>query len=74
MKDMMGNRNFTKEEYHQRFGLTVERGKNDESLDRSSCIPLLLIGTWKLREALSKARRSRIYKQVENGVYIRLPS
>lgn len=65
-----GKSKFTKEEYHERFGLTVEREK---MMKPGSIImhPAPVNRDVEIAGSLVEGRRSRIYKQVENGVYIR---
>lgn len=61
---------FTKEEYHQRFGLTVER----EGMMKPGAIimhPAPVNRNVEIADSLIECSRSRIFKQVENGVYIR---
>ncbi|MDR7074497.1 aspartate carbamoyltransferase catalytic subunit [Fictibacillus barbaricus] len=60
-----------KEEYHQKFGLTVEREQNMKS---HSIImhPAPVNRGVELADELVECQRSRIFKQVQNGVYIRM--
>ncbi|WP_432359453.1 aspartate carbamoyltransferase catalytic subunit [Sporosarcina sp. UB5] len=65
-----GTTKFTKEEYHERFGLTVER---ERKMKPGSIImhPAPVNRDVEIAGSLVECERSRIYKQVENGVYIR---
>lgn len=61
---------FTKEEYHRRFGLTVER---ERKMKPGAIImhPAPVNRDVEIADSLIECSRSRIFKQVENGVYIR---
>lgn len=65
-----GETGFTKEEYHRKYGLTVER---EASMKPGSIImhPAPFNRDVEIAGSLVEGRRSRIFKQVENGVYIR---
>lgn len=61
---------FSKEEYHRQFGLTVER----ERMMKERAIimhPAPVNRDVEIADCLIECARSRIFKQVENGVYIR---
>ncbi len=59
------------EEYHQRYGLTVAR----EKMMKSNSIimhPAPVNRNVEIADELVECRRSRIFKQMENGVYVRM--
>ena len=63
--------NLTSEEYHESFGLTVERmGKMKEG----SIIlhPAPINRGVEIADSLVECTKSRIFKQMENGVYVRM--
>lgn len=62
---------FDKNEYHERFGLTVEREK---LMKKGSIIlhPAPVNRGVEIADELVECPRSRIFKQMENGVYIRM--
>ncbi|MDF1506654.1 aspartate carbamoyltransferase catalytic subunit [Robertmurraya sp. DFI.2.37] len=57
--------------YHQRFGLTLER---EQRMKAGSIImhPAPVNRDVEIADALVECERSRIFKQMENGVYIRM--
>jgi aspartate carbamoyltransferase catalytic subunit len=61
----------TKEEYHQTFGLTLEREKR---MKKHSIIlhPAPVNRDVEIASELVECNRSRIFKQMENGVFIRM--
>ena len=61
----------TLEEYHQRYGLTEEREKR---MKPSSIImhPAPVNRNVEIADSLVECERSRIFKQMENGVYTRM--
>ena len=62
---------FTKESYHRAFGLTVEREKQL----KPNCIimhPAPINRDVEIADCLVECERSRIFKQIENGVYARM--
>ncbi|MEI5906105.1 aspartate carbamoyltransferase catalytic subunit [Bacillus spongiae] len=61
----------TKEEYHEQFGLTVQR---EARMKQGSIImhPAPVNRDVELANTLVEANRSRIFKQMENGVYVRM--
>lgn len=61
----------TKEEYHQEYGLTVEREKR---MKQGSIImhPAPVNRDVEIADSLVECERSRIFKQMENGVFIRM--
>ncbi|WP_077617756.1 aspartate carbamoyltransferase catalytic subunit [Bacillus sinesaloumensis] len=61
----------TKEEYHKQYGLTNNRGKN---LKRGSIImhPAPINRGVEIASELVESQESRIFKQMENGVFIRM--
>lgn len=65
-----GDASFTKEEYHNRFGLTLER---ERKMKPGAIImhPAPVNRDVEIADSLIECERSRIFKQVENGVYIR---
>lgn len=62
---------FEKEVYHKRFGLTIEREKQ---MKQESIIlhPAPVNRGVEIADELVESARSRIFKQMENGVYIRM--
>lgn len=66
-----GKMTFTKKEYHDRYGLTVERAKmmKDNAIIMH---PAPFNRGVEIDEDLIECDKSRIFKQMENGVYIRM--
>jgi aspartate carbamoyltransferase catalytic subunit len=66
-----GQLSFSKEEYHAKFGLTLERWK---TMKPSSIImhPAPVNRDVELADALVEAPNSRIVRQMENGVFLRM--
>lgn len=66
-----GNKTFSKEDYHQSFGLTVERERKmkDQAIIMH---PAPFNRDVEIASELVECERSRIFKQMENGVYIRM--
>lgn len=64
----MGN---SKEEYHQAYGLTIEREK---TMKKHSIImhPAPVNRDVEIASELVECERSRIFKQMQNGVYVRM--
>lgn len=62
---------FGKEQYHEQFGLTVER---ERRMKDSAIImhPAPINRGVEIADCLVECERSRIFKQMENGVYIRM--
>ena len=62
---------FTASEYHQQFGLTLEREKQ---MKPNSIImhPAPVNRNVEIADSLVECKRSRIFKQMENGVYVRM--
>jgi aspartate carbamoyltransferase catalytic subunit len=62
---------FTVENYHHKYGLTVEREKN---MKPTSIImhPAPVNRNVEIADELVECEKSRIFKQMENGVYIRM--
>jgi len=62
---------FTANEYHKQFGLTLEREKmmKPESIIMH---PAPVNRNVEIADSLVECKRSRIFKQMENGVYIRM--
>jgi aspartate carbamoyltransferase catalytic subunit len=62
---------FTAAEYHQKFGLTLEREKQ---MKHNSIImhPAPVNRNVEIAGSLVESKRSRIFKQMENGVYVRM--
>jgi len=62
---------FTKEEYHKQYGLTVEREKR---MKPQSIImhPAPVNRGVEIADSLVECNRSRIFKQMENGVFVRM--
>ena len=63
--------NFSKEDYHQQYGLTIDRAKN---LKNTAIImhPAPVNRDVELADSLVEAPQSRIVTQMTNGVYIRM--
>lgn len=61
----------TKEEYHVRYGLTEER---EAKMKQGSIImhPAPVNRDAEIADSLVECERSRIFKQMENGVYVRM--
>lgn len=62
---------FTASEYHRQFGLTLER----ERLMKPTSIimhPAPINRNVEIADSLVECKRSRIFKQMENGVYVRM--
>ncbi|MFE8699006.1 aspartate carbamoyltransferase catalytic subunit [Cytobacillus sp. FJAT-54145] len=59
------------DEYHQAYGLTVER---EQRMKRDSIImhPAPVNRNVEIADSLVECERSRIFKQMENGVYVRM--
>lgn len=62
---------FTANEYHQQYGLTIEREK---WMKPGSIImhPAPVNRNVEIADSLVECKRSRIFKQMENGVYVRM--
>ena len=62
---------FTKESYHQRYGLTVERAKR---MKQNSIImhPAPVNRDVEIASELVESPKSRIFKQMRNGVFVRM--
>jgi aspartate carbamoyltransferase catalytic subunit len=62
---------YTAAEYHQQFGLTLEREKG---MKPKSIImhPAPVNRNVEIADSLVECERSRIFKQMENGVYVRM--
>lgn len=65
------NKSFSKEGYHQEFGLTIEREKQ---MKESAIImhPAPVNRDVEIASELVECDRSRIFEQVRNGVYTRM--
>lgn len=61
----------TKEEYHQRFGLTEERMKMMKD-DAIIMHPAPINRGVEIADSVAECKKSRIYKQMTNGVYVRM--
>ena len=62
---------FTKESYHEQYGLTIEREKRMK--ERAIIMhPAPFNRDVEIASELNRMQSSRIFKQVENGVYIRM--
>ena len=63
--------NFTKERYHQQYGLTVERAKK---MKKTAIImhPAPVNRDVELADSLVEGLQSRIVTQMTNGVYVRM--
>lgn len=66
-----GGMSLTKEEYHQQYGLTIER---ERQMKEGSIImhPAPFNRGVEIANEVVECERSRIFKQMENGVYIRM--
>lgn len=66
-----GKSTFTKEEYHAKYGLTLERA---QKMQKHAIImhPAPVNRGVEIDEELIESPQSRIFKQMENGVYIRM--
>lgn len=66
-----GKTAFTKADYHAQYGLTIERAKQ---LKENAIImhPAPFNRGVEIAEELIECRKSRIFKQMENGVYVRM--
>ncbi|MFJ5713378.1 aspartate carbamoyltransferase catalytic subunit [Neobacillus sp. NPDC093127] len=62
---------FTASEYHRQYGLTLER---EQQMKPSSIImhPAPINRNVEIADSLVECKRSRIFKQMENGVYVRM--
>ncbi|MFB5194106.1 aspartate carbamoyltransferase catalytic subunit [Neobacillus sp. KR4-4] len=62
---------FTANEYHKQYGLTIEREK---MMKQGSIImhPAPVNRNVEIADSLVECKRSRIFKQMENGVYVRM--
>lgn len=61
----------SKEQYHQQFGLTVERAEMMK--DHSILLhPAPVNRDVEIADVLVESEKSRIFKQMENGVYVRM--
>ncbi|MFF5993245.1 aspartate carbamoyltransferase catalytic subunit [Lysinibacillus sp. KU-BSD001] len=65
------SKNFSKDSYHEEFGLTVEREKR---MKKSAIImhPAPVNRDVEIADELVECERSRIFQQVRNGVYARM--
>jgi aspartate carbamoyltransferase catalytic subunit len=65
------NDNFSKEDYHEQYGLTLARA---EKMKKNAIImhPAPVNRDVELEDALVEAPKSRIVKQMANGVYARM--
>ena len=63
--------NITKEEYHRRYGLTSERVAR---MKKNAIImhPAPINRGIEIASEVAECEKSRIYKQMENGVYVRM--
>ncbi len=61
----------TAEQYHQQYGLTIER---ENRMKKGSIImhPAPVNRQIEIADSLVECERSRIFKQMENGVYVRM--
>ena len=65
------NKSFSKESYHQEYGLTIER---EQQMKESAIImhPAPVNRDVEIASELVECERSRIFEQVRNGVYTRM--
>lgn len=66
-----GKETFTKETYHNRYGLTLERAAKMKD-DAIIMHPAPFNRGVEIDEELIECEKSRIFKQMENGVYVRM--
>lgn len=66
-----GQESFSKEEYHEKYGLTIERGRK---LQKHAIImhPAPVNRDVEIADSLVESLQSRIVPQMTNGVYIRM--
>ncbi len=65
------NKSFSKEEYHEKYGLTIEREK--QMKDRAIIMhPAPVNRDVEIVSELVECKRSRIFDQVRNGVFTRM--
>ncbi|MHC5217400.1 aspartate carbamoyltransferase catalytic subunit [Enterococcus sp. LJL128] len=66
-----GTESFSKEDYHQQYGLTVERAKR---MQKQAIImhPAPINRDVELADSLVESLQSRIIQQMSNGVYVRM--
>lgn len=66
-----GKTTFTKSAYHEQYGFTVER---ERKMNKNAIImhPAPFNRGVEIDEELIECERSRIFKQMENGVYVRM--
>ncbi|MFJ7728960.1 aspartate carbamoyltransferase catalytic subunit [Neobacillus sp. NPDC097160] len=62
---------FTASEYHSQFGLTLERERQMKP-DSIIMHPAPVNRNVEIADSLVECKRSRIFKQMENGVYVRM--
>ncbi|MFK9092357.1 aspartate carbamoyltransferase catalytic subunit [Bacillus salipaludis] len=62
---------FTASEYHRQFGLTLERERQMKP-DSIIMHPAPVNRNVEIADSLVECKRSRIFKQMENGVYVRM--
>lgn len=66
-----GQESFSKEDYHKRYGLTLERGR--QLKDRAIIMhPAPVNRNVEIADSLVESLQSRIVSQMTNGVYIRM--
>ena len=61
----------TKEEYHEKYGMTVERMKQMKD-DAIIMHPAPINRGVEIADEVAECEKSRIYKQMTNGVYVRM--
>ncbi|AOV08325.1 aspartate carbamoyltransferase catalytic subunit [Sporosarcina ureilytica] len=66
-----GKTTFTKQDYHEKYGLTLARAKMMKD-DAIIMHPAPFNRGVEIDEALIECSKSRIFKQMENGVYVRM--
>jgi aspartate carbamoyltransferase catalytic subunit len=62
---------FTASEYHKQFGMTLDREKKMKP-DSIIMHPAPVNRNVEIADSLVECKRSRIFKQMENGVYVRM--
>lgn len=66
-----GEQNFSKENYHQSYGLTIERYQRLK--DRAIIMhPAPVNRDVEIKSELVESEKSRIFRQMENGVFVRM--
>lgn len=66
-----GHESFSKSDYHKQYGLTVQR---EQQMKKDSIIlhPAPVNRGVEIADELVECERSRIFKQMKNGVFVRM--